>query len=210
MINRGQGLLQELSRRHLRNISDGRRWTNVVTTQQRLPGGVKIKQLPRTEQGSFRWNFKHNQPQNSSKWFASLSPFWGGCRAERHFFTSAGWMGPGLCTQLPHESHGSGGQGWQGPRESPRPKSWTGSHHTFPSPAGSATTDANKQLSNFFHRQSRSTHSRGQCVRTSRTSHTSRTSCTSLLDRHLASSSGAVSMLRLVPVTGPVWIALKD
>lgn len=52
--------------------------------------------------------------------FCKSFPVWGRCRAERHFFTSAGWMGPGLCTHLPHESHGSGGQGWQGPLESPR------------------------------------------------------------------------------------------
>ncbi|VCX15574.1 unnamed protein product, partial [Gulo gulo] len=95
------------------------------------------------------------------------------------------WMGPGLCTQLPHESHGSSGQGSQGPLESPGPSPGLDPTTLFPAQPGlPRRTQTSSSLTSST--GSRAPHTPGPSACAPRTSRTSRTS---LLDHHLASSS---------------------
>ena len=72
-----------------------------------------MKQLKRAEWDSLLCRWKHNQPRNSSDWFASVSPFCGmlGKVAFPWPLLAAGYP---VGIQLPDGAHGGGGSPAQG------------------------------------------------------------------------------------------------
>lgn len=134
-----------------------------------------MKQLQRTELGSLVCNGKHNQPQNSSERFASLSTICGSRGREACRIDGAG---PSHAA-APRVPRGDGGQGWQRLLRAPRPG--PGLHPTEGSGGPASPTG------------SRDPHTPGPAA----------CAPTDWLGRKLFRCK--VPALRLAGVTGPIW-----
>lgn len=94
-----------------------------LTTWWRLPRGVDMKQ--RGLRGRLPSLSLETQSARTHQNGLQACPQLVGRGAGRLIFTSAGWMGLGLLTQLPDGSHGGSRQRWQRPLRTPPSRSWT-------------------------------------------------------------------------------------
>lgn len=161
-----------------------------LTTWWRLPRGVDMKQ--RGLRGRLPSLSLETQSARTHQNGLQACPQLVGRGAGRLIFTSAGWMGLGLLTQLPDGSHGGSRQRWQRPLRTPPSRSWTVPAFLRPSSQRHVLRPKNSGAA---------ASSPG-----SRTPHVPpRTECAPRGWIRWKLFRCKVTALRLAPVTGPTW-----